>query len=152
MMKQILIVLGLAISSVPLYAGDTIDIPWNQLCRQANFHELAVTTTTGETVEGYCMMIDVNQVSVNVNGNPVKIARASIVRLLMTSRRHNLKSLGKGVRDGLRYGFDPLLSPSALAGAMAIPSTLVWGAVSAPFCVLGDLRAKLSHNKEIRIK
>jgi len=151
-MKQILTVLLLTISSVPLYAGDTIEVPWTQLCRQLNFHEVTITTTTGETVEGYCMMIDINQVSINVNGNPVKIARANIARLLMTPRRNNLKSLGKGVRGGLSYGFNALLSPSAALGAIAIPGTLAWGAVSTPFCVLGDLRAKLSHNKEIRIK
>jgi hypothetical protein len=151
-MKQILTVLAVAILSLPLYAGDTIEVPWNQLCRQTNFHEVAITTTTGETVEGYCMMIDVNQVSINVNGNPVKIARANIARLLMTPRGHNLKSLGKGVRGGLSYGFNALLSPSAVLGAIAIPGTLAWGAVSTPFCVLGDLRAKLSHSKEIRIK
>ena len=148
-MKQLLIILTL---SFPIFAADTIDIPWNQLCRQLNFHEVAITTTTGETVEGYCMMIDVNQVSINVNGNPVQVARANIVRLLMTPRRNNLKSLGKGVRGGLSYGFNALLSPSAVMGAMAIPGTLAWGAVSAPFCVLGDLRAKLSHGKEISIK
>jgi hypothetical protein len=151
-MKQILTVLILTVASVPLFAADTIDIPWNQLCRQLNFHEVAITTATGETVEGYCMMIDVNQVSINVNGNPVKIARANIARLLMTPPRHNLKSLGKGVQRGLSYGFNALLSPSAVMGAMAIPATLAWGAVSAPFCVLGDLRAKLSHGKEIRIQ
>jgi hypothetical protein len=151
-MKQILTVLLLTISSVPLYAGDTIEVPWNQLCRQLNFHELAVTTTTGETVEGYCMSIDVNQVSINVNGNPVRVARTKITRLLMLPQGHQLRSLGKGVRGGLNYGFNALLSPSAVLGAIAIPGTLAWGAVSTPFCVLGDLKAKLSHSKEIRIK
>ena len=151
-MKQIMIVLALAVSSVPLYAGDTVEIRWTQLCRQTNFHEVSITTTTGETIEGYCMMIDVNQVSINVNGNPVKIARANIGRLLILPRGHNFKSLGKGVRGGLSYGFNALLSPSAVLGAVAIPGTLAWGAVSTPFCVLGDLRAKLNHSKEIRIK
>jgi hypothetical protein len=151
-MKQILILLAVAISSAPLYAGDTIEVPWNQLCRQANFHELAVTTTTGETVEGYCMMIDVNQVSIDVNGNPVKVARANIARLLILPQGHQLRSLGKGVRGGLSYGFNALLSPSAVMGAIAIPGTLAWGAVSTPFCILGDLRAKLTPKKEIRIQ
>ena len=149
MMKRILFLLAL---SLPLFAADTIDIPWNQLCREANFHELSITTTTGETVEGYCMGIDVNQVSIGFNGRAVKIARANVARLLMRGQGHQLKSLGKGVRGGLRYGFNALLSPQAVLGAVAIPATLAWGAVSTPFCLLGDLRAKLSHSKEVRIQ
>jgi hypothetical protein len=36
------------------------------------------------------------------------------------------------------------------AAVVAIPATLAWGAVSAPFCLLGDLKAKLKGMQEIK--
>jgi len=152
-MKQILTVLTMAISLVPLYAADSIDVPWTQVCRKAGDHELLIRTAKGETIQGYCISLDVNAVSITTSDHKlVKVARNNIDRLLMSPRGHQLRSLGKGVRSGLSYGFNALLSPSAPLGAIAIPGTLVWGAVSVPFCMLGDLKASLTRNKEIRIK
>lgn len=152
-MKQILIVLAITISSVPLCAADSTDVPWTQVCRKVSDREVLIKTATGETIQGYCVSVDVNAVSITtIDHGLVKVARNNIDRLLMFPRGHQLRSLGKGVRGGLSYGFNALLSPSAVMGAIAIPGTLAWGAVSAPFCILGDLRAKLSHSKEITIK
>lgn len=139
-MKRILFILTL---SIPLFAADTIEVPWSQLCREANFHELSITTTTGETVDGYCMGIDVNQISIGFDGKAKRVARASVARLLMRGQGHQLRSLGKGVRGGLSYGLNALLSPQAVVGAVAIPATLR---------PLGDLKAKQTPNEEITIK
>ena len=39
----------------------------------------------------------------------------------------------------LGKGFALLFSPKAPEGLVTIPATLAWGAVSAPFCLLGDI-------------
>jgi hypothetical protein len=52
---------------------------------------------------------------------------------------HRLKSLGKGMKHGMHDGVKMTFSPLAPIGLVVIPGTLAWGAVAAPFCILGDL-------------
>jgi hypothetical protein len=144
---------ALTISAMPLFAADTIETKWNQVCRVADGRELIVTTANGDTIQGYCISVDVDGVGVRTKtGQITHIARTTLARLqIHRSKGNNLGSLGKGVHNGLKYGFDSLFSPEALLGAIAIPATLGWGAVSTPFCILGDLRDKLTGTQEIRI-
>ena len=138
--------------TLPLRAADSVTVDWEQICRKASDHEVVIKTTAGENVDGYCIGIDVNEVSVNVKGKRVKVARDQVVKLLVLRRPSQLKALGHGVRDGLHYGFNALFSPAMPIGVVAIPGSIVWGVVATPFCALGDLKAKLSHNTEIKIK
>jgi hypothetical protein len=144
--------LALTVSSLPLYAGGPIAADWNQVCRVAAGHELLVTTTAGDTLEGFCVGVSVTEISVRTTDRGVvKIARNTLSRLDMhRSNGHQLKSLGRGMRGSLRWGFDALLSPVGPVAAVAIPGTLAWGAAAAPFCVLGDLKAKLAGTREIK--
>jgi len=144
---------ALAITATPLLADDTIKTPWNQVCRAANNREMIVTTASGETVEGYCISVDVDGVGVRTKTGQVKhIARTTLARLqVRRANGHNLSALGKGVHDGLKFGVNALLSPEAMLGVVAIPATLTWGAVSTPFCILGDLRDKLAGSQEIKL-
>jgi hypothetical protein len=144
--------LALTASSLPLYAGEPIATTWNQVCSVAAGRELIVTTSTGEAVEGFCVKIDVNEISVTTRDHRVvKIARNAFSRIEMHRvKGHQLRSLGEGVRGGLRWGFGTLLSPLVPVAVVAIPATLAWGAVAAPFCLLGDLKAKASGTQEIK--
>lgn len=140
------------LSSQPLHAAAAIETPWNQVCRVADGHELLVTTANGGTVEGYCVSVDVNGIGVGTkDGRVVQVARKALSRLeIRRSKGHQLSSLRKGMHDGLQFGFNSLLSPLAPVGMVAVPATLAWGAIATPFCVLGDLKAKLTGNQEIR--
>jgi hypothetical protein len=62
-----------------------------------------------------------------------------------------VRTLRTGFRKALTKQVNWLLSPHAVAGIVAIPPTLAWGAVSLPFCVLGDMRDKLGNDREIQI-
>jgi hypothetical protein len=64
---------------------------------------------------------------------------------------HQLSALGRNVQKGLRQGFEWLLSPYAPLGIVAVPATVAWGAVAAPFCLLGDLTHKASRTREIKV-
>ena len=56
-----------------------IDARWTDVRRIANQHELTLKTRTGESVEGYCVAIDVNRVSIRSNGNAIiGVARSTI--------------------------------------------------------------------------
>jgi len=137
---------------LPLLAANPIETQWNQVCRVADGREMIVTTASGETVQGYCISVDVDGVGIRTRDGQIKhVARTALARLRVHGARgHQLSSLGKGVHDGLKFGVDALLSPEAVLGAVAIPATLAWGAVSTPFCILGDLRDKLSGTREIK--
>jgi len=60
------------------------------------------------------MSINVDEIALTgTDHKVVKIARSAFQRIQMNPKEHQLKSLGR--------------------------STLAWGAVAAPFCLLGDL-------------
>jgi hypothetical protein len=149
---SVLILLPVIIFPSPLSAADPVTVQWNQVCRVAGGHELLVTTSAGEAIEGFCVQIDVNNLTVSTTDHRVvKVARNTLSKLEMhRANGHQLRSLRDGMRGGLRWGFDSLLSPSMPAAVVAIPATLAWGAVSAPFCLLGDLKAKLKGMQEIK--
>jgi hypothetical protein len=55
------------------------------------------------------------------------------------------------MHEGLRQGFEWLFSPYAPLGMVVVPGTVAWGAVAAPFCLLGDLNDKLAGRREIKV-
>jgi hypothetical protein len=139
--------------SLPLKAATPIEAPWKDVCNVAGGHELKITTLDGNSVSGYCMSINVDEIAVSKKGHPVTmIARATLARIQMRSRKgHRLSSLGTGVREGLRQGFEWLFSPSAPLGLVMVPGTLAWGAVAAPFCLLSDLKNSGTEEHEIKV-
>jgi hypothetical protein len=144
--------LALAFGSLTLCAAEPKEVPWNEVCRAAQGRELLVTTTTGSTVAGYCVVIDVNEIGVKTTDRGiVKVARTALSKLSVErARGHQLRSLGRGVHKGLHKGTEYLLSPMAPIGLVVVPATLAWGAFSAPFCVIGDLKAKAAGSEEIK--
>jgi len=145
-------VLAAAIACHPALAADPIQVQWNQVCHAAGGREVTVTTASGEIVQGDCFAVDVNQIAVKTKDKGiVKVARKSLSRIdVYRAKDHQLRALANNVRKGLNFGWDSMLSPIAPVGIVAIPATLAWGAVSAPFCVLGDLRAKIAGKRQIK--
>ena len=149
----VLTALVMAVSSLPLNAAEPLKVNWNQVCQAADGRELTVTTANGETTQGYCFSIKVDEIAVTTKDhNVVKIARSTLARIdVHRTKGHQLSSLGKGMHDGLKWGFDSMLSPLAPVGIVAVPATLAWGVVAVPFCLLGALRYKASGKQEIKL-
>jgi hypothetical protein len=138
-----------------LQAADPIQVPWERVCSAAQGNQLTLTTTGGNTVDGYCVAVSVNEVSVRTKDKSVvKIARATLSRLQMhrPNSGHQVSTLGSQFHKGMTKELDWLLSPHAALGIVTIPPTLAWGAVTLPFCALGDLKDKLAGAREIQIK
>jgi hypothetical protein len=116
-------------------------VEWSNLCANTARELLVVTTESGDTVRGYCVSVQYDEVAMRtVDGKVVRIARGTLKTVLALAVSENrLKALGKGMKTSLRYEVKTTFSPLAPAGLMAIPGTLAWGAVAAPFCILGDL-------------
>ncbi len=139
------------LASVSLCA-EPFQLPWKEVCHHTKDRELVITTETGETIDGYCVGIDVNEVSIETTGKPIKVAKAAVAKLRIIPRRYRVRALGTGMQNGLTWGVRALFSPAAVAGLVTIPATLAWGAVSLPFCVIGDLGAKVEPERDIRVK
>lgn len=151
-LRNLLTLSALLASSGALYADDPVEVHWNDFCRVTQGHQVEITTDAGETVSGYCVLINADEVQVNVGGRIVKLGRKTLAHINMErSEGYQLRSLGRGMRTGLKNGFKWLLSPAAIGGVVTIPAVLVWGAVSAPFCALGDLKYRIEGKAEIKL-
>lgn len=139
--------------TLPMHAADDIHTRWTDLCHVAGTRQLNVTTSDGKTVRGACTSIDANEVSLSANQRVVKIARSTLTRIQMyqPGSGHHLADLGDGMHKSFRKGFGWLFSPAAPLGLVSIPATVAWGAVSAPFCLLGDLGSEGPLTQEIKI-
>jgi hypothetical protein len=129
--------------TLPLFAANEKKVHWNDVCRAAEGNSITVKTSTGETVDGYCMSINVDEMAVRTKSQQVvRIARKTLSRIDVARPQdegHQLRALGRNMNQGLHTGFKWLFSPRAPLGIVAIPATLVYGAVATPFCILGDL-------------
>ena len=146
---------ALMILAPRVHAASEIRVTWTDLCKTVAGHQLTIKTLNGDVVDGYCMNISVEEVSVKTKENKVvKIARTALARVDMQRKEnegHQLRALGQGMHKSLRKGFGWLFSIYAPAGMVAIPATLAWGAVSAPFCLIGDLTHDGSDTTEIKV-
>ncbi len=139
--------------TLPLVAADDIHTRWNDLCHVAGNHQLNVTTSDGNTVSGSCTSTDADGLSLTANQRVVKIARSTLTRIQMyqPGNGHHLADLGNGMSKSFSRGFAWLFSPAAPLGLVTIPATIAWGAVSAPFCLLGDLGDNGPTTQEIKV-
>ena len=64
---------------------------------------------------------------------------------------HHLADLGNSMSKSFARGFGWLFSPAAPLGLVAIPATIAWGAVAAPFCLLGDLGDDGAITQDIKV-
>jgi hypothetical protein len=107
--RAITVTVLMTIGMSAIRAADPPGVQWSQVCRVAGNRELSITTQSGETVQGYCTRINVDEIAVITNDHrPVNIARSALahirVRRAMT-KGHQLASLGKGMSGGLKTGF-----------------------------------------------
>jgi hypothetical protein len=143
-MKHVLPFLTLSAAlawTLPLHAANDIHARWDDLCRVAAGRQLHVSTTDGNTVSGLCSATTTAELSLTANQRVVKIARSALTRIQMyePGNGHHLADLGNGMYKSFSKGFAWLFSPAAPLGLIALPATVAWGAVAAPFCLLGDL-------------
>jgi len=148
MMKRLIAVFLLGF---PIWA-DSVQLPWNAVCKEAGDHEIAISTSNGETVYGYCVTVKLTEMSVRTKDNLVTVAKDSITRMMVTRKNHPIEKLGRGLLVGFHYGFNALLSPAAPIGLITIPAVVAWAAVATPFCLIGEIRDNEISNREIVIQ
>ena len=137
----------------PLHAADDIHARWSELCHVAGNHQLNVTTSDGNTVSGRCTSTDADELSLTANLRVIKIARSTLLRIQMyqPGSGHHLADLGSGMSKSFKRGFGWLFSPAAVLGLVTVPATVAWGAVAAPFCLLGDIGDNGPVTRDIKI-
>jgi hypothetical protein len=143
---------GLLAAWTPIHAAD-LQARWNDLCHVAGTRQLNITTSDGKTLSGKCASTSPDELSLNNNQLVVKIARSTLTRIQMydPGTGHHLADLGNGMQKSFQQGFRWLFSPAAALGLVTIPATVAWGAVAAPFCVLGDMGSDGPSTQEIKL-
>jgi hypothetical protein len=138
--------------STPLPAAD-LQARWTELCHVAGTRQLNVTTSDGKTVSGICGSTTADELSLNNKQLVVRVARATLTRIEMydPGTGHHLADLGNGMSKSFQQGFRWLFSPAAALGLVTIPATVAWGAVAAPFCLLGDMGSDGPSTHEIKL-
>ena len=145
--------IGLALVCSASLRADTVEVPWAKVCEASHGQRLVVTTTNGETLEGYCTSINVDEIALTKDQRLIKIAKSAVSRLQVHRvKGHQLAALWRGVGHQLRDGTGLLFSPLAPVGAVMVPGTLAWGAVATPFCLLADVADHLAGENEIKIR
>ena len=126
---------------------------WDELCRVAGTNQLNVTTADGITESGHCLATRNDELSLEANQRIVKIARSTLTRIQMydPGNGHRLADLGNGMAKSFKAGFRWLFSPAAPLGLIAIPSTIAWGLVAAPFCALGDMGSHGPTTQDVKL-
>ena len=143
---------ALLVFDAPSYGAEPVEVHWADFCRVAEGRQLEITTDAGETMTGYCIRINADEVQVRQGTQIVKLGRKVLAQVSIDrSEGHQLKRLGHGMRTGLKNGFKWLLSPQAIEGVVTIPATLAWGAISAPFCAIGDLKHLAEGKQQIKL-
>ena len=141
-----------AVTSVLLTAAP-IPARWSEICGVANRDKITIRKVDGQSVRGYCVSIDVDEMTVETKDRKiVRIARSAFRRVYVHQPvRGPLRALGSSMRNGLEYGTQALFSPRAPVGIVTIPAVLAWGAIAAPFCLLGELGNRPVEMHEITI-
>jgi hypothetical protein len=103
---------------------------------------MRIQTSNGNVVEGSCFSVGVDEVAVRTKDQKVVRVARSVLSRITLAPDHQVKSLGRDIHHGLATGVHTLFSPLAPLGIVTIPATLAWGAVAAPFCLIGDLVAR----------
>jgi hypothetical protein len=137
--------------SAALRAQDSIQLPLPRVCDYARSRIVQVKLPTGETVEGVCFSTTVDEIQVQTKNGIVKVARAQLSRVTIADiqPRHQLSHLGKQVGKGVSWSAKQVPTEWGVVGVVGIPVTLAFGAVAAPFCLLGDI---FGYTKTIEVK
>jgi hypothetical protein len=143
---------GLLAGWLPIEASD-LQTSWNDLCRVAGTRQLNITTSDGRALSGTCGSTTADELSLKNKQLVVKVARATLTRIQMydPGTGHHLADLGNGMSKSFQQGFRWLFSPAAALGLVTIPATVAWGAVAAPFCLLGDMGSDGPSTQEIKL-
>ena len=148
--RSLMIFAALA-GSATLRAQDSVQLPLEQVCNYARSRTIQVKTATGETVEGVCFSVSVDEIQVKTQNGLMKVARSQLSRVSVVEmpRRQHLARLGKHVKQGIDGSAKMIPTEAGIVGIIGVPMTLAYGAVAAPFCLLGDI---LGYSKTIDIR
>jgi len=129
------------------------EVPAERLCQFTGSSQIAITTTSGETVEGTCFLVNKDEVQVKTNQGIVSVARAQLsrVRKYELPRHHQLIHLGRFVDRGVKASARLIPTAEGPIGVIGVGGTLALAAAGLPFAAFGDLIG-YTKSVEIRIK
>lgn len=140
-----------ALAASPALRAQDLVWPASQVCGKAQSRLMEIELPNGDTVQGTCFRVDVNEMQIETKSGIVSIARSQLsrVRVLDLPRHHQLAHLGGQVRRGLRESGSIVPTPMGVFGLIGMAGTLGYGAAGLPFAAIGDL---FGYTKSIEIQ
>jgi len=132
--------IAIAISLAALHGATVKEVPWTSICN-ANGPKLRVTTADGRHLQGSCTVVEKDTIVFEIGkGQSMLLERSNIAKVEISPRRQRqLTELRQTLGRELSGSVKDLFTPMAPLALVAIPAELAWGAISTPFCAIGDL-------------
>jgi len=156
-MKHLTLILSTIFAvTAPAVAADKLSLQWGQLAPQIEGRRLTVTTT--DQTNGYrarCLRVESDGLIIEnpwAAGQPLKLDRQKITRIHLEDRSgRNMAHLEDKTAPTMDLLLQSVLSPAAPIGLIGTPVVAAYFVAATPFCVVGDLFARLRPPLDIEI-
>jgi hypothetical protein len=142
--------------TAPAIAADKLSLPWKQLPPQVEGRRLTITTT--DQANGYrarCLRVEDDGLVLEnpwASGEALKVDRKKVTRIRVDDRGgRQMARLEERTGPKLDLLMQSLFTPAAPVGLVGTPLVAAYFVVATPFCVIGDLLARLRPALEIDI-
>jgi hypothetical protein len=142
--------------AAPAVAADKLSLQWGQLAPQVEGRRLTVTTT--DQTNGYrarCLRVETDGLVIEnpwAGGQPLKLDRQKVTKIRVDDRSgRNMSRLEDKTGPTLDLLLQSMLTPAAPIGLVGTPVVAAYFVAVTPFCVIGDLFARLRPALDIEI-
>lgn len=142
--------------TAPAFAADKLSLAWDQLAPQVEGRRLTVTTT--DQTNGYkarCLRVEADGLVIEnpwASGEPLKLDRQKVTRIRVDDRSgHNMARLENKTGPTLDLLMGSIFSAEAPIGLVGTPVLAAYFVAATPFCLIGDLFARLRPPIDIEI-
>jgi hypothetical protein len=142
--------------AAPAVAADKLSLQWAQLAPQVEGRRLTVTTT--DQTNGYrarCLRVETDGLVIEnpwTAGQPLKIERQKVTKIRVDDRSgRNMARLEDKTGPTLDLLLQSVFTPAAPVGLVGTPVVAAYFVAATPFCLIGDLFARLRPALDIDI-
>jgi hypothetical protein len=155
-MKLSLILSTIFAVAAPAVAADKLSLQWDQLAPQLEGRRLTVTTT--DQSNGYrarCLRVEADGILIEnpwAGGQPLKLDRQKVTKIRVDDRSgRNMARLEDRTGPTLDLLLQSVFTPAAPIGLVGTPVVAAYFVAATPFCLIGDLFARLRPALDIEI-
>ncbi len=142
-------------ASASAVAADKLSVQWNQLAQQVEGRRVTVTTSDPNSFRGRCLRVEYDWLVIEnpwAAGQPLKLDRKKVVKIRVDDRGgRSLARLESHAGPTLELLLESVFTPMAPVGLVGTPVVAAYFVVATPFCLIGDMFARLRPPLDIDI-